>query len=95
LKALKNCTDREIYEKIVKGNFSQKQISDRVEAILTQGKDLNIYNSDQSKAMIGSKFRVVLAGVHEDMTDIEVGDLFLSTYICIHIDDFEDKFNTI
>jgi DNA-directed RNA polymerase I subunit RPA2 len=95
LKGLKNCTDREIYEQIVRGNFTQKQISDRVEAILAQGKNQNIYDSNQSKALIGSRFRVVLAGVTDEMSDIEVGDLFLSKYICIHTSSYESKFNTL
>ena len=95
LKALKNCTDRQIYERIVKGNFNQRQISDRVEAILSAGKELNIYDSDQSKALIGSRFRIVLAGVTKEMSDVDVGNLFLSNYICIHTSSFESKFDTI
>lgn len=79
----------------MKGNFTQKQISDRVEAILSQGKDLHIYDTEQSKAMIGSRFRVVLAGVTEEMTDAEVGDVFLTNYICIHVNKYESKFNII
>jgi DNA-directed RNA polymerase I subunit RPA2 len=95
LKALKHCTDREIYERIVKGNFNQKQISDRVEAILTQGKDWSIYDCEQSKAVIGSRFRIVLPGVTNEMSDVDAGDLFLSKYICIHTGDYKEKFDTI
>lgn len=95
LKALKNCTDKQIYERVVKGHFNQRQISDRVEAILAAGKDLNIYDSDQSKALIGSRFRVVLAGVTNDMSDIDAGDLFLANYICIHVSSYEAKFDAL
>ena len=95
LKALKNWTDRQIYERIVKGNFNQRQISDRVEAILAVGKDLNIYDSEQSKALIGSRFRVVLAGVTSEMSDIDAGDLFLTKYICIHTNNYDSKFDTL
>jgi DNA-directed RNA polymerase I subunit RPA2 len=95
LKALKHCTDREIYEKIVKGNFNQKQISDRVEAILAQGKDWNIYDCDQGKAIIGSRFRIVLPGVTNEMSDVDAGELFLSKYICIHTSNYTEKFDSI
>jgi len=95
LKGLKDCTDKQIYERIVKGNFNQKQISDRVEAILGVGKDSNVYNSQQCKALMGSRFRVVLAGVTSEMSDIDVGDLLLHKHICIHTDSYEEKFDTI
>ena len=81
LKALKQCTDRQIYDRLIKGNFNQNQISDRIEAILLNGKEMNIYDSIQARAMIGSRFRVILTGVHEEMTDVEAGEVFLTNHI--------------
>ena len=95
LKALKQCTDRQIYDRLKKGNFNQNQISDRIEAILLHGKQVNIYDSIQARAMIGSRLRVILTGVHDEMTDVEAGEIFLSNHIWVHTKNYEAKFDTL
>lgn len=80
---------------MIKGNFNQNQISDRIEAILLSGKEMNIYSPIQARATIGSRFRVVLTGVNDEMSDVEVGEMFLTNHICVHTENYDSKFDSL
>jgi len=95
LKAMKEVTDSQIYKRIVKGYFKNKQIGDQVEVILMDGEKYQLYSQNQCLAYIGSRFRIVLDGVQEDMTDVEVGRFLLERLILVHLPDFDDKFETM
>jgi len=41
---------------------------------------------------MGSRFRTVLEGAQEDMSDIEVGRFMIERLILVHVPDFKDKF---
>lgn len=44
LKSFKQCTDREIYERIMKGNSSNMFLADRLSIAFREGRDLKVYN---------------------------------------------------
>jgi DNA-directed RNA polymerase I subunit RPA2 len=44
LKSLEDVTDAQIYNRLVKGYFKNRQIGDRVEVLLQEGQKLNIFN---------------------------------------------------
>ena len=43
-------------------------------------------------AYLGARFRTVLDGAQEDMSDIEVGLFLIERLIFVHVPDFADKF---
>ncbi|KAK5119227.1 DNA-directed RNA polymerase I subunit RPA2 [Meristemomyces frigidus] len=93
LKALVETNDREIYEGIVgpagsKGLEAKQFVTDRVELLLRTYKAYNLYNREQTRAYLGSKFRVVL-GVPEDMTDYDAGTEFLRKIVLPHLGSYE------
>lgn len=89
LKALFQCPDSMIYHRILNGAHKDRSIvGDRVESILQQGKNLNLYSQEQCQAFLGSRFRTILTGVTDEMTDSEAGVLFLMNHICVHLPDF-------
>jgi DNA-directed RNA polymerase I subunit RPA2 len=88
-------TDAQIYNKLVKGYFKNRQISDRVEVMLSDGHKLGLHSQEKCLAYLGSRLRTVLEGVTQDMTDIEVGRFLLERVLFVHCSNFKDKFNTL
>lgn len=44
---------------------------------------------------MGSRFRTVLDGVQQGMSDVEVGRFLLESLILVHLPNFNDKFQTL
>jgi DNA-directed RNA polymerase I subunit RPA2 len=102
LKALAPCsgqsdgsTDAYIYNRLVKGYFQNRQISDKVEVMLADGNKLGLYSQEQCLAYLGSRLRTVLEGVTVDMSDSDVGRFLLERVLLVHCSAFKDKFNTL
>lgn len=56
-------TDAFIYNRLVKGYFQNRQISDKVEVLLSDGNKLGLYSQEQCLAYLGSRLRTVLEGI--------------------------------
>jgi DNA-directed RNA polymerase I subunit RPA2 len=95
LKAMVDISDAQIYNRLVKGYFKNRQIGDQVEVILLDGEKYALYSQNQCLAYIGSRFRTVLDGVLQDMSDVEVGRFLIERLILVHVPDFNDKFQTL
>ena len=95
LKALVEVTDAQIYNRLVKGYFRNRQIGDQVEVILLDGEKYQLFSQNQCLAYMGSRFRTVLDGVLQDMSDVEVGQFLIERHILVHLPSFEDKFQTL
>lgn len=95
LKAMCEVTDAQIYNRLVKGYFKNRQIGDQVEVLIGDGAKYQLYSQNQCLGYIGSRFRMVLDGVQQDMTDIEVGRFLIERLILVHVPDFTDKFQTM
>ena len=54
-----------------------------------------LFSQNQCLAYIGSRFRTVLEGAQDDMSDIELGRFLLERLILVHVPDFQDKFYTL
>ena len=63
LKAIAEVTDLQIYNRLVKGYFKNRQIGDQVEVILEDSEKYKLYSQNQCLAYIGSRFRPVIEGV--------------------------------
>ncbi|KAK3070016.1 DNA-directed RNA polymerase I subunit RPA2, partial [Teratosphaeriaceae sp. CCFEE 6253] len=89
LKALVETNDREIYEGVVgpagaKGLEAKQFVTDRVELLLRTYQAYNLYNSAQTRAFLGSKFRIVL-NIPDDMSDQDAGTEFLRKIVLPHL----------
>ncbi|KAK0785207.1 hypothetical protein LTR02_010270 [Friedmanniomyces endolithicus] len=89
LKALVETNDREIYEGIVgpagtKGLEGKQFVTDRVELLLRTYQAFSLYNMAQTRAFLGSKFRIVLS-IPDDMSDEDAGTQFLRKIVLPHL----------
>nr|WCZ58694.1 DNA-directed RNA polymerase I subunit RPA2 [Seculamonas ecuadoriensis] len=96
LKALKETTDREVYDRVLQGDFENTFVTERVEAILREFHDNYSECVSQEKALeyIGSRFRVRMSAA-DRMTDREVGEKLIREYVLVHLPDNNDKFNML
>ncbi|KAF3937034.1 hypothetical protein ABW19_dt0210370 [Dactylella cylindrospora] len=95
LKALVDTNDREIFEGIV--GLDQREdtfLTDRMELLLRTYKTYGLYSRHETLAYLGDKFRIVMQ-VSPDMSDVEVGKLFLKKIVLVHLQDDGDKFRQL
>lgn len=88
LKALIETNDRAIFEGLI-GPMGSKAtentfLTNRVELLLRTYKSYGLYSRQDTRAYLGSKFRVVL-GVPETMSDADVGTEFLRKIVLVHL----------
>ena len=93
LKALVETNDREIYEGVVgpagtKDLEAKQFVTDRMELLLRTYKAYNLHNIAETRAYLGSKFRIVL-GVPEDMSDQDAGTEFLRKIVLPHLGSYD------
>jgi DNA-directed RNA polymerase I subunit RPA2 len=88
-------TDAYIYNRLVKGYFQNRQISDKVEVLLADGSKLGLHSQEQCLAYLGSRMRTVLEGISVDMSDTDAGRFLLERLLLVHCAQFKDKFNTL
>ncbi|CAK4078843.1 unnamed protein product [Aphanomyces euteiches] len=85
LKALYPLTDREIYDRVVRGDVDNTYLAARMELILRESKRFSVYSRDEALAYLGKHLRLVLPYLSSDMTNVEVGNRFLDDYVFVHI----------
>ncbi|KAH7488318.1 hypothetical protein PRIC1_007565 [Phytophthora ramorum] len=85
LKALYPLTDREIYERVLRGDHENTYLSARVELILREAKKFSLYSRDEALAYLGKHFRFAMPYVYEDMSNVEVGSKLLDEFLFVHI----------
>lgn len=84
IKAFKSCTDREIYNKIMKGDSNNMFLADRLSIIFRESRNSKIFTQEDALSYIGHRFRLVL-DPGDDISDKEIGQLILDRYIFIHL----------
>ena len=93
LKALTDTNDREIYEGLVgpagsKDIEAKQFVTDRIELLLRTYKTYSIHGRADTRAFLGSKFRVVL-GVPEDLSAEDAGTEFLRKIVLPHLGSYD------
>ena len=86
LKALRFCSDKEIYERACGGDASDDFVSDRMQSALREHADYKepLHTCAQCLAFLGAKFRPVLRPP-ERLSDVEVGELLVRRHVLVHI----------
>ncbi|RLN67078.1 hypothetical protein BBJ29_004998 [Phytophthora kernoviae] len=85
LKALYPLTDREIYERVLRGDHENTYLSARVELILREAKKFSLYSRDEALSYLGKHFRYAMPYVYESMSNVEIGSKLLDDYLFVHI----------
>ncbi|DAZ96894.1 TPA: hypothetical protein N0F65_008855 [Lagenidium giganteum] len=85
LKAMYPLTDREIYERVLRGEHDNTYLSARVELILREAKKFSIYSREEALAYLGKHFRQVMPYVYDSMTNAEIGSKMIDDYVFVHI----------
>ncbi|TPX47723.1 DNA-directed RNA polymerase [Synchytrium endobioticum] len=94
LRALKEVSDKEIFEQIMMGRYHDSFLTDRVELLLRSFRRYAISTRKSCLTYLGSKFAVMLDSP-EDTTEEEVGIELLKTIILVHLDDAREKFDVL
>lgn len=85
LKALYDVTDKEIYERVMRGDHKNTYLSARMELILRESKRFQVYTREEALVYLGSHFRSVMPYLSDDMTDMQVGSRLLENFVFVHI----------
>ncbi|TPX33860.1 DNA-directed RNA polymerase [Synchytrium microbalum] len=94
LKALKEVSDKEIFEKIMMGRYHDSFLTDRVELLLRSFRRYPVSTRKSCLAYLGSKFAVMLDSA-DDATEEQVGLDFLKQIILVHLESPRDKFDVL
>jgi DNA-directed RNA polymerase I subunit RPA2 len=95
IKALLDVPDIQIYNRIVRGNNKNSKLRECVEVLIAEGKSYSFSRRSQYLELLGSRFRDLLGFTENEMTDEEVGQVFIRDYILIHLNDNTEKFNML
>ena len=95
LKALIDCPDVLIYNRIVRGSKHSK-LRECVEVLVADGKQYGYSTKSQFLEHIGKILRTLIGLKHiTDVSNEQAGIFFIKEYILIHLDNFNDKFNML
>ncbi len=102
LRALRQTTDREIYDRMCcpsreTGKVSNAFVANHVEVMLRDGSVRNIFSRKDALCRIGKEFRVQMQKMVSvvGMSDEEVGFLLLKRCVLVHLEDCDDKFSLL
>ena len=93
IKALLDVPDGQVYNRIVRGNNKNSKLRECLEVLLSEGKSYSFSRRSQYLELLGSRFRDLLGFSESEMTDEEIGLVFIRDFIPIHSNDNTEKFN--
>lgn len=94
LNALVETNDKAIFDGITAGRGEDAFLAERVEGILRTYKNYQLYTQYDTLSYLGEKFRVVL-DESEELTNEQVGRIFLQRIILVHLKSPTDKFRLL
>ena len=92
LKCFKEVTDKDLYHRLVRGQYSADQTYARVEVLIREANKYAVYTKDQALTYLGNKVRQVL-NPPSYLTDKQTGELVLREHVFLHLDSNDHKFN--
>ena len=96
LKALIDAPDIVVFNRTVRGNNKNAKLGECVEVLIAEGKKYGFSKKSSYLNFLGQRFRDLLGFSHiKEVTNEEVGKIFLKDYILIHIENNNDKFNML
>jgi DNA-directed RNA polymerase I subunit RPA2 len=89
-RALRDISDKELFDRIVGGDTENTFLTARLELILRDSKRYNMFTSAECRAYLGTLFRNSLP-ISDKTSDEDAGRLLLERFIFVHLDDFGAK----
>jgi DNA-directed RNA polymerase I subunit RPA2 len=84
LRALGECTDLEIYTRLLMGEHENMFLAARLELLLADGKKWGVRTRREALAFLGKRFREVMT-LSESWTDAECGAALLKRHVLVHL----------
>ena len=96
LRALRDCTDKELFSHIMAGDEGNTYLADRVGLILRDAAVAfpQLVSRDATLAFLGERFRTVL-DLPASLSDVGAGEVIMHRYICVHLASSLDKFQCL
>lgn len=96
LKALKNCSDEYIYQKLIAGYEDDQYYDNCIQKMLrTVHDEIGMHTHNDCKNYMGEVFRSKFPQLPSWTSAEEITDFMLNQCVLIHLDDHTDKFNFI
>ncbi|KAG5182121.1 DNA-directed RNA polymerase I complex subunit Rpa2 p [Tribonema minus] len=94
IKALREISDRELYERVLAGDTANTQLAARLEVLLLDAARVGLHTREQCLAFLGSRFRAV--GNRTDVhSDLALGIEIINRHVLVHLKRHEDKQETL
>lgn len=93
-KALRDISDKEIYDRVLQGDKENTFIAARLELLLRDFKKWGLKSRLQCLQFLGSRFRNQLP-ISDRVSDLEAGRMLIDRYIFVHVRDHADKLETL
>ena len=95
LKALTDCSDKEIFDGIVGSDLENSFLTDRLELLLRSFKKKypTLQNKYQILQYLGDKFRIVFQAP-QGMSDHDVGNMVLNRIVLVHLNNYDNLSNS-
>ncbi|XP_054265624.1 DNA-directed RNA polymerase I subunit RPA2 [Macrosteles quadrilineatus] len=95
LRCLSSASDETIYRTIMAGYEDDLYFKGSVLSMLRSLHEQNIHSQDEAKQYLGKIFRIRFMELPTWSTDEEICDFILLHCVCIHVDDYKDKFHCL
>ncbi|GAB5035597.1 dna-directed rna polymerase i complex subunit rpa2 [Nannochloropsis oceanica] len=90
LKALREMTDKELFQRVTLGDEDNTYLVTRVEMLLREATEFATFSRPKALAYLGFRFRAVL-GLSSTHSDAECGRALLDRFVCVHLGSHGDK----
>ncbi|KAL0591904.1 hypothetical protein ABG067_000556 [Albugo candida] len=84
LKAMYSLTDREIYDRVLRGEHSNTFLALRMEVVIQQAKSFGVYTKEEALTYLGKHFRYVLQ-TSDNESHLQVGTSLIDEFIFVHL----------
>lgn len=85
-KALVEITDKELFDRIVQNDTSNTFMTARLELLLRDAKQFNLYTRTEYLSFLGSRFRDFLP-ITDRCSDASAGQMLIDMYLYVHAED--------
>jgi len=90
LRALFDCSDRQLFDAIVQGDNANTFMVERVHLMLSEYRDERLFGQNVCLAYIGRRFKIALS-IPDRHGDIESGKMLLQRLFFVHLEGHEGK----
>jgi len=94
MQSLLDTSDKEIFDAVVQGDFTNTFVTDRTELMLRSFNVHGIYTKYECTSFLGERFRITVR-LPPFFTNEDVGNYLIDKVVLVHLKDRRDKFNML